>query len=206
MSAHTIVTLTGASCSGKTTLAKALGEAGMATIRSFTTRPIRTGEVDGVDYDFRSKLWVSEQAAKGRLIECNRFNGCLYGISVDNVEEAMRRGNVLLKIVDPNGARALRHWANGRFQVYAILLDAPVQVLTQRLLQRSAPDMAANSAYYAARLKTLIEEEASWSQPENWPGYDAVYDNVLPGDLGWIAGRILKDLLPSSSATSLMAA
>lgn len=52
---RTLVTLTGPSCTGKSTVARKLVELGFVELISTTTRTPRQGEVEGVHYYFRSK-------------------------------------------------------------------------------------------------------------------------------------------------------
>lgn len=58
-----VVILTGESCSGKDTIRRALEKKGYKNIVSYTTRPIRCGEINGVDYNF-----VGEEVIKIKLI------------------------------------------------------------------------------------------------------------------------------------------
>lgn len=47
-----MIVLCGKTCSGKTTIAKLLEKEGMHRVVTYTTRPMRPGEIDGVDYHF----------------------------------------------------------------------------------------------------------------------------------------------------------
>lgn len=49
------ICLVGKSCSGKDTIAKELENMGYERIVTYTTRPMRNGEVDGVEYHFVTK-------------------------------------------------------------------------------------------------------------------------------------------------------
>ena len=49
---HRRIVITGPTCSGKTTLAHKFEDLGYIRMRTYTTRPPRDGEVDGVDYHF----------------------------------------------------------------------------------------------------------------------------------------------------------
>ena len=57
----------GESGSGKSTLCKTIVKSGFQLIIPYTTRPMRTGEIDGVDYHFITKDKFLE------MIDCNKF-------------------------------------------------------------------------------------------------------------------------------------
>jgi guanylate kinase len=56
---NTLITLTGPSCAGKTTLEDRLIKAGFDRVISNTTRAPRRGEIDGVHYHFRTPEWFA---------------------------------------------------------------------------------------------------------------------------------------------------
>lgn len=63
----------GASCTGKDTIMKELTIKGYEPILSFTDRPIRDGEKDGVEYYFKSPKDFDHLVKKNKLIECRTF-------------------------------------------------------------------------------------------------------------------------------------
>jgi guanylate kinase len=75
---------------------------------SFTTRPRRDYEIDGVHYSFVSKPKFEELIGRGELLEHAEVNGSLYGTSRTRVEKLQRQGlDVILKI-DVRGAEQVR--------------------------------------------------------------------------------------------------
>lgn len=67
-----IICLMGKSSSGKDTIFRELlkeGTLGLKTIVPYTTRPIRTGEKDGVDYHFTDEAGFQKLLEEGRIIE-----------------------------------------------------------------------------------------------------------------------------------------
>ena len=69
--------LMGKSASGKDTIYKRLIQdetLGLKTIVSYTTRPMREGEQDGVEYHFVSEEKLAELKAEGKVIECRDYD------------------------------------------------------------------------------------------------------------------------------------
>lgn len=96
---HLIV---GASASGKTTIGKELDKRGMEQLVSVTTRPIREGEVDGVDYHF-----VSEDEIHGMdLVESTVYAGNTYGLTREEVFEKTKYTDTYF-ITDKHGAEQI---------------------------------------------------------------------------------------------------
>lgn len=74
-------------------------ELNLAYSVSMTTRAIRNGEVDGLNYHFVSKDRFEEAIAKDELLEWAEFVGNLYGTPSASVHELLNLGkNVILEI------------------------------------------------------------------------------------------------------------
>ncbi len=77
-----IFCLMGKSSSGKDTIYKMLSEQGeipFSKIIPYTTRPMRQGEQEGVEYHFTSEEQLSELTAQGKVIEVRAYD-TVYGI------------------------------------------------------------------------------------------------------------------------------
>ena len=75
-----IVCLMGRSSSGKDTIYKKLLEQNQVILEPivpYTTRPIRAGETDGVEYYFTDEAGFQELLAQGNIIEDRVYNTCL---------------------------------------------------------------------------------------------------------------------------------
>ena len=75
-----IVYLMGKSSTGKDTIYKHLldnSKIKLHTIVPYTTRPIRAGETDGVEYFFTDEAGFLKLKEEGRLIEDRAYNTCL---------------------------------------------------------------------------------------------------------------------------------
>ena len=72
-----IICLMGKSSSGKDTIFRKLlqeGALGLRTIVPYTTRPIRTGEKNGVDYHFTDEEGFQRLLREGKIIEERAYN------------------------------------------------------------------------------------------------------------------------------------
>ncbi len=82
-----MIVLAGASASGKTEVAKLLSARyGVNKVITTTTRPMRLGEVDGIDYYFVSKERFQEMIDEDDFIEYTIFNENYYGSTKDSIE------------------------------------------------------------------------------------------------------------------------
>ena len=74
-----IVCLMGKSSTGKDTIYKELlrrKEISFRTVVPYTTRPIRAGERDGVEYHFTDEAGYEALMAQGKVIEARSYNTC----------------------------------------------------------------------------------------------------------------------------------
>jgi guanylate kinase len=75
---------------------------------SYTTRAPRTGEKDGLDYNFITKQKFEEMKDKGLFIEWANVYGNLYATSLATINNALGRGEFLIKDIDTQGALNLK--------------------------------------------------------------------------------------------------
>ncbi len=106
-----ILVVSGPSGSGKTSLARSvceeLGDKAYFSI-STTTRPIRDGEKDGVDYFFVSKDEFLEDVEKGYFLEWAEVHGNFYGTSKIQINKALDEGKIVFLDIDVQGHEAVR--------------------------------------------------------------------------------------------------
>jgi len=122
---------------GKTTLAERLVQVvpDLALSRSFTSRPPRAGELDGVDYNFISRDRLESMIAGGELLEYADVFGNLYGTSAATTEQALAHGQDLVLVIDVQGARQVRSQTDGSVGIF--ILPPSFPVLEERLRGRS---------------------------------------------------------------------
>ena len=85
--------ISAASGTGKTTLAERLVQIlpNLRMSRSYTSRPARAGERDGVDYNFVSREHFEQMIARGEFLEWADVFGNVYGTSRPDVERYFRK-------------------------------------------------------------------------------------------------------------------
>lgn len=95
---------------GKTTLIRRLLEQvpGIDFSVSFTTRPRRHDERDGVDYRFVDAGRFDRMIQGGDLLEWARVHGQRYGTSARAVERSLANGRDVLLDIDSQGAASIR--------------------------------------------------------------------------------------------------
>jgi guanylate kinase len=95
---------------GKTTLVHALvtKNPGLRFSISYTTRPQRSNEADGVDYIFVDVDQFQKLKADGELLEHATVFDNFYGTSRTQVEEILRDGHNVLLEIDWQGAQQVR--------------------------------------------------------------------------------------------------
>lgn len=91
----------GKSCSGKDTIFKKLKEdrqLNLNTVTGYTTRPMREGEINGVEYFFVNNEELEALKNQGKVIECRDYN-TVYGVwsyfTVDDGQINIEKGNYL---------------------------------------------------------------------------------------------------------------
>ena len=98
-----MIILIGASASGKTEVAKILqSKFALQKVITHTSRPMRIGEIDGVDYFFVTREKFEQLATGNFFVETTFYNGNYYGTSKSQVAD----DKVL--ILDPNGLESFR--------------------------------------------------------------------------------------------------
>ena len=105
------IVVSGPSGVGKTTLCRRLLERFPGQIRwsvSATTRPMRPGETEGVDYFFLTPGQFDRKARKGEFLEWATVFGKRYGTLAANVDAAFADGKSVLAELDVQGGRAVK--------------------------------------------------------------------------------------------------
>jgi guanylate kinase len=106
-----LIVLSGPSGVGKGTVRKAIFSQEDTKFEysiSMTTRKPRDGEVDGVDYFFKSREEFEELIGQGKLLEYAEFVGNYYGTPVDYVRETINKGKDVFLEIEVQGAQQVR--------------------------------------------------------------------------------------------------
>ncbi len=112
-----MVVILGQSASGKSHIEKELTKIGYEKITSYTTRPIREGEVDGIDYHYISLDEFHQLKSDGFFAEHTIYNGWYYGIAHEDCLDNR------VVVVEPYGLRQLKQFDNLNIQSFYIQVD-----------------------------------------------------------------------------------
>ena len=101
---------------------------------SVTTRLIRTGEVDGIDYIFVAEGKFNQMIKDNDFLEWADFAGSKYGTPKKAVEEALQDGKNVILEIELNGARQVRK--NSKNAILIFIEPPSWEELTARLINR----------------------------------------------------------------------
>jgi guanylate kinase len=159
--------LSSPSGAGKSTIARKLLEADPAISMSVsaTTRPIRPGETDGVDYHFVNVDRFKEMAAAGEFLEWAHVFNNRYGTPRAPVMAMLESGRDVLFDIDWQGAQQLYQQEGDVVRVF--ILPPSIDELEHRLRSRGTDDDAV--------IRDRMERAAG--EISHWDGYDYVLIN-----------------------------
>jgi guanylate kinase len=145
---------------GKTTLVEQLVEQlpRLRMSRSYTSRPARPGETDGVDYNFVTRARFEEMIAAGDFLEWADVFGNLYGTCASETDRLLAGGNDVVLVIDVQGARQVRLLRPGATSIF--VMPPSFEILERRLRGRSKDSEAA----MLRRLQVARDEVASFSE------------------------------------------
>jgi len=153
MKKGSLIVISGFSGAGKGTVAKRLvKDYGYSLSVSATTRAPREGEVDGVDYYFKSEADFKNLIDYNGFIEYARYVDNYYGTPRAFVEKELASGhNVILEIEVQGALNIKRQYPDA----ILIFITAPsVEALKERLVGRGTEE----AAVVAKRMKRASEE------------------------------------------------
>ncbi|MDB5053750.1 MAG: gmk [Bacilli bacterium] len=131
-----LMVLSGPSGVGKGTVCTALRKSTMDLVYSVsaTTRAPREGEIDGVNYFFKSKEQFLEMIANDELLEWAEYVGNYYGTPQQFVEETLASGkDVILEIEVQGALKVKKKFPEG---VFTFLLPPSLDELQNRIETR----------------------------------------------------------------------
>jgi guanylate kinase len=131
-----LLVLSSPSGGGKTTIAKMLLQArdDLGYSISATTRPIRPGERDGVDYHFLTRDEFLRRQQAGDFLEWATYAGELYGTLRAEIERIFAQGRHAVLDIEVEGARQIR--ANFPNALLLFILPPSAEELVARLAGR----------------------------------------------------------------------
>jgi len=161
-----LVIVSSPSGAGKTTLTKKLlAEFGddLEFSVSHTTRKMRAGERDGVDYHFVDAATFAAMVQRNEFAEYAEVHGNLYGTARAPVEKVLAEGRDVIFDVDWQGGQALSGlWPDDALKIF--ILPPDLETLADRLKKRAtdAPEVIAR------RLEKALDELDHWDEYQFW--------------------------------------
>ena len=132
-----LLVLSAPSGGGKSTIAKQLLNArdDLGYSVSATTRPIRVGERDGVDYHFVTRAEFLRRVEAGEFLEWATYAGELYGTLRSEIERIFGEGRIAVLDVEIEGSRQIR--SSFPNSLHLFVLPPSAEVLVGRLTGRN---------------------------------------------------------------------
>ena len=163
----TLYIISAPSGAGKTSLVKAmLGELhGAAVSISHTTRAMRPGEKNGVDYHFIDKPEFEAMVARGEFLEHAQVFDNHYGTSKASVQAQLAAGVDVILEIDWQGARQVRDWQPQAISIF--VLPPSRETLEERLRGRGTD----SDAIIQRRMRDAVSEMS------HYPEYDFLVIN-----------------------------
>jgi guanylate kinase len=160
---------------GKTTVAaQVLENVGrlhpFSRVITYTTRPMRPTEKNGVDYHFVTEQEFLKKKAENFFLETNNYDGKWYG-SPRSLCKEMAEGKSFLVITDRNGARSWKHAIPEAVLIWLTVPDA--SIIAQRLHQRGT-----DSEETIQRRIAIASHEIAEENKEHLFTYHVMNDNL----------------------------
>ncbi len=136
MATGTLFIISAPSGAGKTTLVQA-AVARLPDIQvsvSHTTRAMRPGEADGVNYHFVEKAQFESMVNNGEFLEHAEVFDHYYGTSRQHIQEMLLKGIDVILEIDWQGARQIRQLITDCQSIF--ILPPSIDSLRQRLTSR----------------------------------------------------------------------
>jgi guanylate kinase len=154
---------------GKTSLVNALVASldQVVSSISYTTRPPRPGERDGVDYHFISMAEFERMISAGAFLEHAQVFGNRYGTARAAIEAELTAGRDIVLEIDWQGTRQIR--ARMPESVSIFILPPSLPELERRLCSRESDD--------PETIQRRLDEAAA--EMSHYPEYDYVIVNAV---------------------------
>ena len=158
----TLYTVSAPSGAGKTSLVNALIERtrNLRVSVSHTTRPMRPGEEDGINYHFVDEQAFTRMLEGAEFLEHAQVFGNYYGTSQAWVEQQLVAGTDVILEIDWQGARQVKRLMPETQAIF--ILPPSRETLIQRLTARGQDD----SAIIAARAAEAVEEMSHYVESD----------------------------------------
>ncbi len=162
-----VIVITGATGTGKTTVSTYLKtKYQIPRIITHTTRPMRPGEKDGVDYYFETDA----SFAKNHYLESVTYAGYQYGSSYEGLQRAFEKSDLVSIVLDTKGAETYVH--DLKEQAFILFLTVGKSVVLHERLK----DRGDQLEMIQSRIKSK-EYSRDLTLPEDLKGIATVLQN-----------------------------
>ena len=176
----TYIVISGPSGVGKGTIVKRLvDELGLALSTSMTTRDMRVGEVDGVDYYFTNKEDFERRINNEEFIEYATYNDNYYGTLKKEVQDKLDKGINVICEIEVQGAMQIKKLFSNSLLIY--IMAPSIEELRDRLIKRNTETI------------DVIEKRIAIAKKEQ--EYVDNYDYVVVNDDLDVAVNEIKDII-----------
>ena len=157
-----LYTVSAPSGAGKTSLVKALVErtAGIRVSVSHTTRAMRPGEVDGVNYHFVDQDKFMAMVNASAFLEHARVFNNFYGTSQHWVEDTLTAGSDVILEIDWQGAEQVRRLIKGTVSIF--IAPPSLETLRTRLTGRGQD----SQDVIASRMQQAVTEMSHYPEAD----------------------------------------
>ena len=179
-----LIVLSGPSGVGKGTVRKAIFDSEENDFQysiSMTTRKQREGEVDGVDYYFRSREEFEAMIEAGEMLEYAEYVGNYYGTPLTYVNQTLDEGKDVFLEIEVQGAQQVKDKVPDG--VFIFLTPPDLAELKSRIIGRGTDEMS------------VIEERMAVAREEI--EMMALYDYAVVNDEVPLAVQRIKDIIAS---------
>lgn len=152
-----LIVLSGPSGVGKGTVCKALRQRQhhkeLVYSISATTRGPRQGEIDGLNYFFKTRQQFQDLVEQNQMLEWAEYVGHYYGTPRKFVEDSIRQGkDVILEIEVQGALKVKEQYDEG---IFIFLLPPSLEVLKERITTRGTESEESIRERMAAALDEL---------------------------------------------------
>ncbi|MBS9338950.1 guanylate kinase [Fructobacillus sp. M2-14] len=176
-----VIVIMGATGVGKTSICSYIGEKyNIPQVITHTTRPMRDGEADGVDYYFETPASFKEK----HFLESVSYAGNSYGSSMEGLKKAWAKSDLAVTVLDTKGGITYKEELGDQAWLWYVTVSDQKE-LVERLHERGDGDVAVekriNSAEFKRDLKLPeeLEGNAEVLLNDDWKSLKAQVDGLI---------------------------
>jgi guanylate kinase len=162
---------------GKTSLTRALleREPNLELSVSYTSRPPRPNEIDGVHYHFVSRAEFEAMVRRGEFFEHAVVHGDLKGTARAPVQKTLAQGKDVLLEIDWQGAEQVRKKQQGTVSIFIL---PPSRTELERRLRSRASDSEETILRRLADVRRDLEHAAEFDYMVVNDNFDSALDEI----------------------------